>query len=66
MKARDPLALFRQRLLSQQALSEAQDAGLQDEARAVIEAAIAQAEAAAYPPAEDAAFPVYVEDVRRG
>lgn len=66
MKARDPLALFRQRLLSEKVLSEAQDAGLQDEAKSVIEAAVAEAEAAPYPPAEDAAHPVYVEDVRRG
>jgi hypothetical protein len=27
---------------------------------------VAAAEAAPYPPASDAAFPVYVEDVRRG
>ena len=66
MKARDPLALFRQRLLSEKVLSETQDAGLQDEVKGVIEAAVAQAEAAPYPPAEDAAYPVYVEDVRRG
>ena len=66
MKARDPLVLFRQRLLSQKVLSEAQDQGLQDEVKGVIEAAVAEAEAAAYPPAEDAAYPVYVEDVRRG
>jgi TPP-dependent pyruvate/acetoin dehydrogenase alpha subunit len=66
MKARDPLLLFRQRLLSEKVLSEAQDARLQEEVKGVIEAAMAQADAAPYPPAEDAAYPVYVEDVRRG
>jgi 2-oxoisovalerate dehydrogenase E1 component alpha subunit len=66
MKARDPLALFCHRLLSEKVLTEAQDAGLQDEVKGVIEAAVAEAEAAPYPPAEDAAYPVYVEDVRRG
>ena len=31
-----------------------------------LDAAVAAAEAAPYPPASDATFPVYVEDVRRG
>ena len=64
MKARDPLTLFRRRLMADTVLTEAQDAGLQDEAKGVIEAAVAQAEAAPYPPVEDASYPVYVEDVR--
>ena len=66
MKARDPLAMFRKRLLGEKVLTEAQDASLQDEAKGVIDAAVAAAESAPYPPASDAAFPIYVEDVRGG
>ncbi len=66
MKARDPLALFRQRLVGEKVLTEVQDAALQDEVKSLIDAAVAAAEAAPYPPASDATFPVYVEDVRRG
>ena len=66
MKARDPLVLFRQRLLADKVLTEAQDAGLQGEVKVVIEAAVTEAESAPYPAADEASHPVYVEDVRRG
>ncbi|HSB90154.1 MAG TPA: thiamine pyrophosphate-dependent dehydrogenase E1 component subunit alpha [Anaerolineales bacterium] len=66
MKARDPLAAFRHRLLSGKILTEKADAALDAEARQQVEEAIAFAEAAPYPDVSEASYPVFVEDIRRG
>jgi 2-oxoisovalerate dehydrogenase E1 component alpha subunit len=66
MKAHDPLAAFRQTLISGKILTEKADADLDTEARRQVEEAIAFAEAAPYPDVSEASYPVFVEDIRRG
>jgi 2-oxoisovalerate dehydrogenase E1 component alpha subunit len=66
MKAQDPLVDFGETLLTHGILTESDQAKLQEQVKAQVEDAIAFAEAAPYPPIEDAAFPVYAEDVRHG
>jgi 2-oxoisovalerate dehydrogenase E1 component alpha subunit len=66
MKARDPVAALRGLLLGRKILSEKLDADLDTQAREQVEEAIAYAEAAPYPDVGEAAYPVFVEDVRRG
>jgi len=64
MKANDPLVLFRDQLSERGILTSSYDEGLQDQARQMIDAAVAAASQAPYPPVSDAAFPVYAEDIR--
>jgi len=66
MKANDPLVLFRENLSARGILTSSHDEGLQDQARQMIDAAVAAASQAPYPPVSDAAFPVYAEDIRHG
>ena len=64
MKARDPLSAFRQTLLGRKVLTEKLDADLEAQAREQVEQAITFAEAAPYPDVSEAAYPVFVEDIR--
>jgi 2-oxoisovalerate dehydrogenase E1 component alpha subunit len=66
MKLDDPLPAFEAVLVEKKVLSEKDLTALDDKARAEVEAAVETAEAAPYPPVEDASYPVYVEDVRHG
>jgi 2-oxoisovalerate dehydrogenase E1 component alpha subunit len=66
MKADDPLPAFERALQEMKVLSGKDCEALDEKARAEVEAAVAAAEAAPYPPVEEAGHPVYVEDVRHG
>ena len=63
-KKRDPLLVARTLLEEAGLLSAEALAGMEAKAKAIIEEAVQYAAAAPYPRAEDAAFPVYVEDIR--
>lgn len=66
MKADDPLVFFQRLLREKKVLSEKTEAALEAEAGGQVAAAIEAAEAAPYPDVSEAAYPVYVEDIRRG
>jgi 2-oxoisovalerate dehydrogenase E1 component alpha subunit len=66
MKAGDPLAAYQQQLLEKKILTPKAQAEVEAEAAAAVDDAIRFAEAAPYPDVSEAAYPVYVEDVRRG
>lgn len=66
MKADDPLAAFQKLLKQKKVLSSDADAALEEEIGREVAAAMEQAEAAPYPDVSEAAYPVYVEDIRRG
>lgn len=66
MKAADPLATFQRLLREKKALTADVEAGLETEIAGLVGAAIEAAEAAPYPDVSEAAYPVYVEDIRRG
>ncbi len=60
-EARDPIRRLREYLLSEGLLTEAEDAALQAAVREEVEEAAAFAEAAPYPPPEDALTHIYAE-----
>lgn len=66
MKAGDPLIAFQRRLRDKNVLSAEMEASLEQEIGKIVGEAIRAAEAAPYPDPSEAAYPVYVEDVRRG
>jgi 2-oxoisovalerate dehydrogenase E1 component alpha subunit len=66
MKSEDPLNLFHDRLAKQKVLSKAAAEAMDAQAREQVEEAVTFASQAPYPPAPDAAFPVFVEDIRHG
>ncbi len=66
MKAHDPLVLFRDRLIKEKTLTAESDREFETRAKEQVDEAVAFAVAAPYPPVADGAYPVYVEDVRRG
>ena len=66
MKAGDPLAAYQRQLLENKILTPEAQAEVEAEATAAVDDAIHFAEAAPYPDVSEAAYPVYVEDVRRG
>jgi 2-oxoisovalerate dehydrogenase E1 component alpha subunit len=66
MKAGDPLAAFQRRLLEEKALTAKAQAEMEAACAAAVDEAIRAAEAAPYPEVGEAAYPVYVEDIRRG
>ncbi len=65
-KKRDPLLLAHAALEKEGLLNAAQVDEMEARAKAMIDEAVKAADAAPYPAAEDAAFPVYAEEVRRG
>jgi len=65
MKAADPLGAFQKTLREKKVLTQKIEAELEADAAAAVEDAIRFAEAAPYPDVSEAAYPVYVEDVRR-
>jgi 2-oxoisovalerate dehydrogenase E1 component alpha subunit len=66
MKAGDPLAAYQRKLLGEKILTPKAQAEIEAEAVESVEDAIRFAEAAPYPDVSEAAYPVYVEDIRRG
>jgi len=66
MKAADPLAAYQRQLLEKKILTPQVQAEIEAQAVASVEDAIRFAEAAPYPDVSEAAYPVYVEDIRRG
>ena len=66
MKAGDPLAAFQRQLLEKKILTPKTQAQIEAEAVESVEEAMRFAEAAPYPDVSEAAYPVYVEDIRRG
>jgi 2-oxoisovalerate dehydrogenase E1 component alpha subunit len=65
MKSEDPLSRFHGRLVKQKVLTRDAAETIDAQAREEVEQAVAFATQAPYPPAADAAFPVFVEDIRR-
>ena len=65
MKSEDPLSRFHDRLVRQKVLTRDAAETIDAQAREEVEQAVAFATQAPYPPAADAAFPVFVEDIRR-
>jgi 2-oxoisovalerate dehydrogenase E1 component alpha subunit len=63
MKRDDPLARFQQDLLKKGVLTEKLEAEYQERAKAEVEDAVQFAEAAPYPDPEEAAHPVFAEEV---
>jgi 2-oxoisovalerate dehydrogenase E1 component alpha subunit len=64
LKAEDPLSLFKNELMGEGWLDEAQAEALDGRARDAVDEATKFAEAAPYPSDEEATYPVYVEDIR--
>jgi 2-oxoisovalerate dehydrogenase E1 component alpha subunit len=65
-KKRDPLLMARTQLEKEGLLTIAQIDEMEAKAKQMVDEAVKAAEAAPYPAPEDAAFPVYAEEVRRG
>ena len=66
MKTGDPLVGFQKSLREKGVLTSEKEAALEQEIGEVVAEAIQAAEAAPYPEVSEAAYPVYVEDIRRG
>ena len=65
-KKSDPLTIARQALEKEKLLTGAQVEEMEARAKAIIDEAVKTAEAAPYPADDDAAYPVYAEEVRHG
>ena len=65
MKAGDPLVAYQKLLRDKKVLSQKAESEMEQEAVAAVDDAIAFAEAAPFPEVGEAAYPVYVEDIRR-
>ena len=65
-KKRDPLLLARTLLEKEGLLTAAQIDEMEAKAKTMVDEAVKAAEAAPYPAPEDAAYPVYAEEVRHG
>ena len=66
MKAGDPLAACQKLLHTKKVLTQKIEGAMEQEAVAAVDDAIRFAEAAPFPEVGEAAYPVYVEDIRRG
>ena len=66
MKAQDPVAGFRDRLLMLGALNDQAEEQFQARAKLEVDQAVSLAAEAPYPGLEQGGFPVYVEDIRHG
>jgi 2-oxoisovalerate dehydrogenase E1 component alpha subunit len=66
MKENDPLEKYKQYLLDEKVITEAGEEKFQSRAKEEVEAAIKFAEEAPYPDTDEAAYPVYVEDIPSG
>lgn len=66
MKANDPLLKFAERLVAEKVMTASEVDEMDAKAREAVEAAVAFAEEAPYPPVAEAAGPLFVEDVRHG
>ncbi|GAP16422.1 thiamine pyrophosphate-dependent dehydrogenase E1 component subunit alpha [Levilinea saccharolytica] len=64
-KKRDPILVARTQLLESGVLSARELEEMESRAKAMVDDAVAYAEKAPYPAVEEAAYPVYVEEVRR-
>ena len=65
-KKRDPLLVNRRILEKQGLLDAAKLEEMEAKAKKMVDEAVQYAEQAPYPAAEEAAYPVYAEEVRRG
>ena len=65
-KKRDPILVARQILEKENLLSAKEFDELDAKAKAIIEEAVQKAEQASYPKIEEAAYPVYAEEVQNG
>jgi len=65
-KKKDPILLTRQMLLQSSIISEKELDEMDLKAKELVNEAVKFGEEAAYPLAEEAAFPVFVEDIRNG
>ena len=66
MKAQDPVAGFRDRLLMLGALNDQAEEQIQARAKQEVDQAVSLAAEAPYPGLEEGGFPVYAEDIRHG
>jgi 2-oxoisovalerate dehydrogenase E1 component alpha subunit len=66
MKKNDPLEIFAAELRKKKVLTNKLVEQIASEVKEQVEAAVAAAEAAPYPEVAEAAYPVYVEDIRNG
>jgi len=66
MKAQDPVAGFRDRLMMLGALNDQAEEQIQARAKQEVEQAVGLATQAPYPGLEQGGFPVYAEDIRHG
>ena len=64
-KKRDPILVTRTQLLESGVLSARELEEMESRAKAMVDDAVAYTEKAPYPAVEEAAYPVYVEEVRR-
>lgn len=64
MKMEDPLDIFRTRLMREKVLSESAEEEMQSKAKTTVEGAIKFAQEADYPDTEDAATPIFAEEIR--
>ncbi len=65
-KKNDPLTVASRILTEKGLLDEKKQAELEAQARQIVDEAVQYAEQASYPAVEEAAYPVYAEEVRRG
>ncbi|GAP15405.1 branched-chain alpha-keto acid dehydrogenase E1 component [Longilinea arvoryzae] len=65
-KKRDPLLVAQTALKKEKSLSNAQEDEMETRAREMVDEAVKAAEAAPYPSPDEAAYPVYVEEIRHG
>lgn len=66
MKALDPVPAFAALLLKQNTITQKDLDTLEAEIKEQVEEAVDHAESAPYPDVSEAAYPVYVEDIRHG
>ncbi len=66
MKSEDPLSLFHDQLVKQKVLTQAAAEAMDAQTREQVEEAVTFSLQVPYPPAADAAYPVFVEDIRHG
>lgn len=64
-KKKDPILLIKQQLLKEEVLKEKEFEEMEAEAKKIVSEAVKASEEAPYPAGEDAAYPVFAEEVRR-
>jgi 2-oxoisovalerate dehydrogenase E1 component alpha subunit len=65
-KLRDPLRIARQSLTEKKILTQEVEEKLEAKAKEMVDLAVRQAESAPYPQAQEAAYPVFAEEVKNG